>query len=83
MLSMPSGLAIAGLVPNITRRTLLAGSALSAAAPFAPGHDAKAVVLDFVQPAGTDRRLLGRGAAGKAQTGLGLIGAQTTPKLMT
>ena len=38
--------------------------------PIAPGEDAKAVVLDLVNPAGTSRRLLGRAREARGEGGV-------------
>jgi len=45
------------------------------------GQDAKAVVLDLMNPAGPDRRLLGGARQAGLKSGLDLIGAQSRPKL--
>jgi hypothetical protein len=51
------------------------------AGALAPRHDAEAVMLDLMNPAGTRRRLFGGARQARLKAGQRTIGAQTAPKL--
>jgi len=49
---------------------------------IALGDDAETVVLDFVDPTGTGRRLFGRSRQARLKSGKGLLGAQAALELI-